>query len=123
MARKMPRNILKRWEYWKKQIQLWRQSGLSQAEFCRQNGLVTQQLSKWKKKLSGSPQPRSSVKNKKGQSRTTQSEPGRFIEVKLENSVMHSYQIRLTNGRSLYIPDNYDAQVISELITIMEQTC
>ena len=119
MARKLSRNIIERWEYWKKQIQLWRQSGLSQAEFCRQNGFAAQQLSKWKKKLRNNPQPQTS--NKK--SRNTQSDSDRFIEVKLADPVTQSYQIRLVNGRSLHISDNYDERIISELITIMERTC
>lgn len=119
MARKLPRNILDRWEYWKKQIKRWQTSGLSQAEFCRRNGLVKQQLSKWKKKLRNSQKPESTTRSKSNKSSNT----NRFIQVKLTDDIQQSYQIRLANGRSLQIPKGYDAQVISELITIMERTC
>ena len=119
MARRLPHNILQRWEYWKEQLRQWRQSGLSQAEFCRRNGLTTQQLSKWKIKLRNSHKPESISKSKSSKS----SDTDRFVEVRLTDHIQQSYQISLANGRSLQIPNNYDVQVISELITIMEQTC
>jgi len=44
-------------QYWKKQIQSWRESGLTQAEYCRRNQLRKFQLIYWKKKLDGQPAP------------------------------------------------------------------
>jgi transposase-like protein len=123
MARKLPRNILDRWEYWKKQIQYWQQSGLSQAEFCRQNGLTTQQLSKWKRKLHDGQGPESATQAKKTKLSRTRSNSNRFVEVRLTDHSLSSYHIKLVNGRSLQVGNTYDARIISELITIMERTC
>jgi hypothetical protein len=36
---------------WKKRIEQWRQSGLSQAEYCRQHHLKDHQLSYWKRRF------------------------------------------------------------------------
>jgi hypothetical protein len=38
--------------YWETQIENWRQSGLSQAEYCRREGIVPQYFTNWKSKLS-----------------------------------------------------------------------
>jgi hypothetical protein len=35
--------------YWKEQIQKWSESGLSQKQFCEQNGLKTESFRRWKK--------------------------------------------------------------------------
>lgn len=123
MARKLPRNILDRWDYWKKQIEQWQQSGLSQAEFCRQNGLVKQQLSKWKVKLRDEQIVKSPTPGKTKKSPCPSPRPDRFVEVKLPDSIQSSYQIKVANGRILQVPHAYDPQIISELIAIMEQTC
>jgi hypothetical protein len=36
---------------WKKRIEQWRQSGLSQAEYCRQHHLKDHQLTYWKRRF------------------------------------------------------------------------
>src|SRR5260370_13632215 len=42
----MPRTT-SRARFWAKAFQQWQQSGLSKAEFCRQNGLVLSSLKNW----------------------------------------------------------------------------
>ena len=37
-------------QFWKEQVQLWQESGLSQKEYCRQNDLRENQLTYWKKR-------------------------------------------------------------------------
>ena len=38
-------------QYWSKQITLWRQSGLSQTEYCSRNKLSIKVFAYWKRKL------------------------------------------------------------------------
>ena len=40
-------------KYWQHHIAQWQTSGLSQAEYCRQNKITGHQFSYWKSKLSG----------------------------------------------------------------------
>ncbi len=37
-----------RFEFWSEQIRLWKESSLSQAEYCKNNNLDQQLFSKWK---------------------------------------------------------------------------
>jgi len=37
--------------YWKQQIEHWKESGLTQTEFCRLHNLKAQQLTYWKKRF------------------------------------------------------------------------
>jgi hypothetical protein len=40
-----------KYRYWQEHVELWHDSGLSQAEYCRQNGLRLRQWNYWKKNL------------------------------------------------------------------------
>jgi hypothetical protein len=42
----------KRLDFWKNQIKSWKESGLSQSEYSRQNNIDEQLFSKWKIRLS-----------------------------------------------------------------------
>ena len=48
-----PRGIrsVQKSRYWQEHLERWRQSGLSQAEYCRQNGLKLRRWNYWKKNL------------------------------------------------------------------------
>jgi len=43
-------------EIWIKRIQDWRNSGLSQVEYCRQENIKLHQLTHWKSKIEGAEQ-------------------------------------------------------------------
>lgn len=40
-----------KYRYWQEHLECWRQSGLSQAEYCRQNDLKPRRWNYWKKNL------------------------------------------------------------------------
>ncbi len=40
-----------KYRYWQEHLEHWRQSGLSQAEYCRQNGLTPRRWNYWKKSI------------------------------------------------------------------------
>lgn len=54
MSAGKPRGIksAQKCRYWQKHLEHWRQSGLSQAEYCRQNSLKPRRWNYWKKNLS-----------------------------------------------------------------------
>lgn len=111
MARKKSGAVLRQWDYWRGHIDSWRGSGLSQAAYCRRHGLAAQQLSKWKLKI-----------KKAGDGISIKKEAQDFLEVKLASSV-HEYRIEFVDGRKLVFSDGYNIQAISELISILEQSC
>jgi hypothetical protein len=46
----------KKTNLWSAHVEAWRQSGVSQAEYCRENGLSHHQFGYWKKKHTGKEQ-------------------------------------------------------------------
>ena len=44
-------SIRSKQEYWQAQVDKWRESGLSQAEFCRQIGISSKSLGYWKRQF------------------------------------------------------------------------
>jgi hypothetical protein len=42
-------------DYWREQVDLWRSSGLSQAEYCRRAGISASSLCYWKRRLGVEP--------------------------------------------------------------------
>ena len=53
--------IAEKCRYWEQQIQQWKDSGLTQIEFCRLHNLKAHQLTYWKKRLHRTPTPASLV--------------------------------------------------------------
>lgn len=43
--------IAEKRQFWERQIQQWKDSGLTQTEFCRLHGLKSHQLTYWKKRF------------------------------------------------------------------------
>ena len=81
----LPRN--QRSAYWSERIQIWRQSGLSQTAFCRQEKLVPHQFTYWLSKCqSTSP----SVKR--------ENSANSFIPIAVVPSAISQLQITLPNG-------------------------
>ena len=44
---------------WRKEIEQWQESGLTQAAYCKQNNLLPHQLGYWKRKLNPKPSKKS----------------------------------------------------------------
>jgi|TARA_Y100000294_G_C8558009_1_gene337945 hypothetical protein len=55
------RSVAEREQCWRRRVEQWRQSGLSQAEFVRQHQLVMSQFSYWKRKFERAAEPNSSA--------------------------------------------------------------
>ena len=51
MAKSKSEAAIERVEHWRGLLQRWRESGLSQAEFCRRRRIPVWQLAWWKKRL------------------------------------------------------------------------
>lgn len=52
MAKRRSEAAIERAEHWRGLLQRWRESGLSQAEFCRRGRIPPWKLAWWKKRLS-----------------------------------------------------------------------
>lgn len=100
---------------WSDLVEAWGQSGLSQAEFCRQRGVNGGTFAWWKRQLSktSGDQPWRRERPAKA--------AGQFVEVRLANSsLLSAYEVVLPRGRSIRVPARFDPQILSRLITAVE---
>lgn len=106
--------MTERAKYWASQVSAWEQSGLSQAEFCRGQGLNGGTFAWWKRQLRQTVDKRP----KRGRPRKV---PGRFVEVRLDGvSTLPGYEVMLRCGRTIRVPSAFDPQELSRLIAAVE---
>ena len=99
-------------EYWQEQIQQWKNSGLSQAEFCRRNGLKPHQWWYWKKRLAHPTTP-----------------PVKFVRLDLDRIVepgskaLDSTPLRLVfgNGFHLEVHKGFDPGTLEQVIRTLQR--
>ena len=107
--------MTERARFWAEQLAAWAQSGLSQAEFCRQRELKGGTFAWWKRQLQTRDGGRSTRR------RRTAKSPARFVEVRLPGACSGTaYEVMLARGRSIRVPSAFDPQVLSRLITAVE---
>jgi hypothetical protein len=101
----------KRHRYWRQMILKWRQSGLSQAAFCRRTRLQMQQLSKWKIRLAAI---------SKGGSAAAVSPD--FIEVKPQVTPP-VYEIITPGEYRIRIEGDYQPDVLAGILSMVSRVC
>ena len=95
-------------QYWKRHIRAWRDSGLSQAAYCREYGLKHYQLCYWKTRLS---------EDQAGVS---------FVPLQLSSNlpvpVNHAaLRLHTPNGFWIDIAGSFDPNVLKQLIFTVQQ--
>ena len=106
--------MTERAKYWSDLIVACERSGLSQVEFCRRQGVNGGTFAWWKRQL----RQRSAGDASKRSERLPKSS-SRFVEVRWA-SVAPAYEIVLAGGRSIRVPERFDPQALSHLITAVE---
>ncbi|RME60758.1 IS66 family insertion sequence hypothetical protein, partial [Candidatus Parcubacteria bacterium] len=99
--------------FWQRHIARWRQSGITQAEYCRRHNLCRRQFTYWKGKLKDSSR-----------------EPISFIPVKvvdtqekqcLEKGAGSSSGVVLYRGRyRIEVREGFSAEVLGEVLRVLE---
>jgi hypothetical protein len=113
-------------KYWRSVVGQWEWSGLSQAEFCRQQAINGGTFAWWKRQLKKLAGPAASgmavtsgTSQRRGQS--SKAAPARFVEVRLTGASSGSiYEVVLVGGRSIRVSAQFDSQTLSRLITAVE---
>lgn len=121
MARKKM-GQLQQWKFWRKHFEQWKNSGLSQNQYCHQHSLSQSQLSKWKLKIQ-----LADIEAKANASSSSDAVGNliaaqNFVEIKLPQAAS-DYRIEFANGKSLIFTANYEREIISDLVAILEQSC
>jgi len=134
--------MTERARYWATQVAAWERSGLTQAEYCRRRRIKVGSFAWWKRQLRGpapsqptrpADRPKRSAKASKQRGRPTKlperakrrarsaklSTP--FVELPLASAFpAPTYELVLTGGRAIRIPSQFDPQVLSRLISVVE---
>ena len=94
--------------YWKKHLEIWQETGLTQAEYCRRNNLKQHQLVYWKKRFS-----------------KTETDVS-FVPLKLEDLLdlparqdQASLILVINNQFKIEIKAGFDAQLLRQLIFVL----
>jgi len=134
--------MTERARYWTTQVTAWERSGLTQAEYCRRRRIKAGSFAWWKRQLLGpargrptrpADRPKQSARTSKPRGRPTESsEPtkrrarsakwsGPFVELPLASAFpAPTYELVLVGGRTIRIPSQFDPQVVSRLISVVE---
>jgi len=134
--------MTERAEYWATQVAAWERGGLTQAEYCRRRRIKAGSFAWWKRQLLGpargrptrlADRPKQSAKASKPRGRLAKPpEPTKggarsakwsapFVELPLASAFpVPTYELVLVGGRTIRIPSQFDPQVLSRLISVIE---
>ncbi len=93
-----------KYQYWQPHISAWKQSGISQADFCRRHGLNIKIFGYWKRKLCSRPDGVSFV--------PVAIKPPHPASMKSDSSL----RIVTGNGLSIEVGDGFNAATLRQLL-------
>ncbi len=113
-------SLAERRTYWREQLLQWSQSGLTQKQFCQQQGLSRHAFTWWKAKYRDELNlPYRAVKKSSGKN-----SKNRFVEVKVSSHMPELlYEVVLANRRSIRVTKRFDPDVLKKLIAAVESVC
>jgi len=108
-----------RGRFWERHLQQWRQSGLSQAQYCRRHHLSAPAFGWWKGRLSATDRPAPPAGGKKSS----------FVELTLDGREAPApagavvYEIVLSRQRSLRLGGSFEPERVRQLLQLLEGAC
>jgi hypothetical protein len=106
--------------YWRDQLLRWSESGLSQRQFCQQQGLSPHAFTWWKAKY----RDQLNLPYRAVSKSSRKSVKGRFVEVMVSSQMPELlYEVVLVNRRSIRVAERFDPEVLKKLITAVESVC
>lgn len=134
--------MTERTKYWRRHLDRWERSGLSQAAYCRRHGINAVTFAWWKRKLgvaaaSSEQQGRNGKRTssrKRAFARTRASSrtqmysapagsgtsDAKFVEVELSTVGTAAYEVVLSCGVVIRLPADFDPDKVSQLIAVVE---
>jgi hypothetical protein len=125
-ANKEHKPLTARGRFWQKHLQRWRQSGLSQVQYCRQQRLSAAAFGWWKGQLSAESAPR--IKPKRVPDEIARPR-GPFVEVAFSGagptggSDAFPYEIVLAPQKCLRLGRHYELERVGQLLVLLEHGC
>jgi hypothetical protein len=97
-------------KYWQSHIQAYQKSGLSQAEYCRQNNLRSNRLRYWKNKFKNQENP---------QNPCFVNLPVKISDTKPESKSESGVNVILSDGIVLSLSTNFDKATLTKAVDIL----
>jgi hypothetical protein len=124
-----------RGKFWARVLSAWRKSGLTQAEFCRRQGVKAVTFSWWKRKLRGAAE--RAHRGGNYSTATGRRRKGMFTEVMWPDRMLgggapirtrsespaSGYEIVLAGGSLIRLPGDFDPEKVSQLIGLVAPGC
>jgi hypothetical protein len=121
MAQKTSQSLSPRGRFWRKHVEQWQRSGATQVQYCKEHHLSIAAFRWWRRKLVDD-QP---VPGPRKGSRPA-SVPS-FTEIRLPEggaaATAYAYEIILPNRTQLRLRQNFDAQAVSSLVSLLGAAC
>lgn len=111
---------------WRRRLDQWERSGLSQAAFCRRHGLKAVTFGWWKRKLDVTA---FSAGQRRGGKRASSGPGGgspsdaKFVEVATTSSGTAAYEVVLSGDLVLRLPVDFDPDKVSQLVAAVTAAC
>jgi hypothetical protein len=109
--------------YWQEHISQWSKSGLTQAEYCRQNNLSAAAFHWWKREFRRKFNAQKAIPAKR-QQRNSSSTAMQFVEVHsvrpAHSGRGETYEVVLSRGRAIRVGRDFDSDVLKRLIAVVE---
>lgn len=116
-AGRQQRARTERGRFWERHLRQWRQSGLSQAQYCRRHHLSAPTFGWWKGRLSPTG----------GPAQPAAGEKGSFVELTLGEREAPTgavvYEIVLSRHRCLRLGSGFEPERVRQLLQLLEGTC
>jgi transposase len=98
-------------QFWRRELESWRQSGLRQAEYQRKHGLTKNAFTYWKLKLLGSSRNEA----------TLVAVPRRVVRAAKELGSGGGIRLRLTGGYVVELGQDFPTRTLDRLLTVLER--
>lgn len=124
-ADKQQRSLTQRGRFWQRHLQRWRQSGLSQAQYCRQQQVSAPAFGWWKGRLSAVSGQGQSVAGPEERADSREA----FVEVAVtpsggpEAGGGFPYEIALMNHCCLRLGRGFECERVRQLLALLEERC
>lgn len=126
-AGKQHKPLTVRGQFWQRHLQRWSQSGLSQAQYCRQQRLSAAAFGWWKGRLSAGGSKRVTPKSVREE---TGDKNSPFVELTLSDagrtgsgSKGFPYEIVVGPQRCLRLGYHYELEQVRQLLVLLESQC
>jgi len=121
MAQKTSKSLTPRGRFWRKHVQQWGRSGATHAQYCQEHKLSVTAFRWWRRKLvDDQPVPRPRKGSRPASVPT-------FTEIRIPEggaaAASYAYEIILPNRTQLRLRQNFDAEAVAALVSLLGVPC